>query len=272
MQVEVNGDNGRVADMTTGLPLAADVLARRQRLPIKFAPVELAGSVIRLQPLDVGRDAEPLFVRSNGRPATLGKRTVGSYDADALVWRYLFSGPFAAVDEMAIYLRSQVEAANGLCLCVFDQATNSQIGVANFMNNAPEHLKVELGGIWYSPVAQRAGANTEATYLMLRHAFGLGYRRLEWKCDSLNARSRHAAERMGFTFEGIQEAHFIIKGRNRDTAWFRILDHEWPAVKEHLEGLLVRPRQSWDEAFRQMAAAGNDQLLDGDASPTAWDR
>ena len=225
-------------DLTTGQPLAAHVLARRLQLPLKVAPVTLAGSLVRLEPLEVGRDAEPLYARSNGRPARLGERTVGSYDADALVWRYLFSGPFATLDEMATYLHGQVEAANGLCLCVFDQATNSQIGVVNFMSNVPEHLKVELGGIWYSPLAQRTGANAEATYLMLQHAFGLGYRRLEWKCDALNARSRHAAERMGFRFEGVQEAHFIIKGRNRDTAWFRILDHEWPAVKKLLEGLL----------------------------------
>ena len=121
------------------------------------------------------------------------------------------------------------------------RATGGQVGVVNFMNNLPEHLKVELGGIWYSPLAQRTGANAEATYLMLRHAFALGYRRVEWKCDALNARSRHAALRMGFTFEGIQDAHFIIKDRNRDTAWFRILDSEWPAVRAHLERLLSAP-------------------------------
>ena len=102
----------------------------------------------------------------------------------------------------------------------------------------PAHLRIELGSIWYSPLAQRTGANTEATYLMLGHAFDLGYRRVECKCDTLNQRSRNAALRMGFTFEGIQEAHYIVKGRNRDTAWFRILDHEWPAVKVRLEGLL----------------------------------
>jgi RimJ/RimL family protein N-acetyltransferase len=104
----------------------------------------------------------------------------------------------------------------------------------------PEHLKVELGSIWYSPLAQRTGANTEATYLMLRHAFGLGYRRVEWKCDALNERSRRAALRMGFAFEGVQEYHYIVKGRNRDTAWFRILDREWPTVKILLERLLDR--------------------------------
>jgi RimJ/RimL family protein N-acetyltransferase len=106
------------------------------------------------------------------------------------------------------------------------------------MSNFPEHLKIELGNIWYTPLVQGTGANHEATYLMLRHAFGLGYRRVEWKCDALNARSRHTAERMGFTFEGIQQAHFIVKDRNRDTAWFRILDHEWPAVEARLRAMM----------------------------------
>ncbi len=105
------------------------------------------------------------------------------------------------------------------------------------MNDVPAHLKIELGNIWYSPIAQRTNANLEATYRPLKHAFTLGYRRVEWKCDSLNERSRRALG-MGFKFEGIQEHHFIIKARNRDTAWFRILDYEWERVKLHLEELL----------------------------------
>jgi len=107
-------------------------------------------------------------------------------------------------------------------------------------NNFPNHLKVELGNIWYSPLVQRTKANLEATYLLLQHAFNLGYRRVEWKCDALNLRSRKAALRMGFKFEGIQESHFIIKGRNRDTAWFRILDSEWPEVEKLLLALLEK--------------------------------
>jgi RimJ/RimL family protein N-acetyltransferase len=131
-----------------------------------------------------------------------------------------------------------VEAPNALCLCVFDLASSQPIGVTNFMNNAPADLKIELGGIWYSPVMQRTGANTEATYLMLKHAFGLGYRRLEWKCHDQNERSRQSALRMGFTFEGMQESHMIVKDRSRDTAWFRILATEWPEVEAMLEALL----------------------------------
>jgi len=176
------------------------ILARRAQLPLKPATATLTGRRIRLAPLVVERDAPALFAVSNGDPITIGHRTVGAYDADALVWRYLSGGPFATLDDFAASLHRQVEAPNALCLCVFDLASNRQIGVTNLMNNVPADLKIELGGIWYSPVMQRTGANTEATYLMLKHAFGLGYRRLEWKCHDHNERSRQSALRMGFTF------------------------------------------------------------------------
>lgn len=222
-------------DVSPGERFPDEVLARRTALPLKPAPVTLEGAAVRLAPLDLARDVEALHAVSNGQPATLGARTIAAYDADAVIWRFMHGGPFAGAAELATYLGAQVEAPNGLCLCVFDLPTGRPVGVTNFMNNVPEHLKVELGGIWYSPLAQRTGANAEAASLMLRHAFALGYRRVEWKCDARNARSRAAALRLGFTFEGVQEAHFIIKGRNRDTAWFRILDHEWPAVRARRE-------------------------------------
>lgn len=219
-------------------PLPAEMLARCKLLPRKPASVSLAGHYVRLEPLSVERDAEPLFEMSNGQPVTLGTRSVEAYDADALIWRFMFDDPFDTVTDLATRLQVQVDAPNGLCLCVFDVASDRQVGVTNFMNNSPADLKIELGGIWYNPVVQRTPANTEATYLMLQHAFELGYRRLEWKCHSANERSRRAALRMGFKFEGIQENHMIVKGRSRDTAWFRILDSEWPEVKAHLEALL----------------------------------
>ena len=106
------------------------------------------------------------------------------------------------------------------------------------MNNIPSHLKIELGGIWYSPIVQKSFANTEATYLMLKNCFKLSYRRVEWKCHSLNERSCKAALRMGFKFEGIQESHMIAKNCNRDTAWFRVLDSEWLELKPNVEQLL----------------------------------
>jgi RimJ/RimL family protein N-acetyltransferase len=227
-----------------GAPLPPEVLARREALPLKVAPAELVGSRVRLVPLDLERDAEALFAISDGRPVSLGDRAVDAYDADALVWRYLGAGPFADAAALAAWLRLQVEAPDGLCLCVREAATDRPVGVLNFMTNLPAHLKVELGNIWLGPAAQGTGAIREAAFLMLEHAFGLGYRRVEWKCDALNQRSRRTALRLGFTFEGIQAAHYIVKGRNRDTAWFRLLDHEWPAARAALMADLSRPHQS----------------------------
>lgn len=219
-------------------PLPDSVLERRKNLPVKVAPIILEGRYVRLVPLDLEAHTDTLYGISNGSPISIGNRSIGAYDAEAIIWRYMNGGPFANADEMRSYLRGSVDAPNGLAMCTIDHELNHPVGVATYMNNFPEHLKVELGSIWYSPIAQRTKANLEATYLMLKHAFDLGYRRLEWKCNALNERSRQAALKMGFKFEGIQEAHFIIKGCNRDTAWFRILDSEWSTAKALLENLL----------------------------------
>ncbi len=226
-------------DFQLGSELPDTTISRARQLLEKPSPVTLEGSIIRLVPLDLDKDSEPLFAVSNGNPIHLGERSLPTpYDADQVIWRYMSHGPFTSASDLRMFLKTQVDAPNGLCLCVRDKATDQPIGAFNYMNNHPNHLKVELGNIWYSPIAQRTGANLEATYLTLAHAFALGYRRLEWKCDSLNQRSRKSALRMGFRFEGIQEQHFIVKGRNRDTAWYRILDVEWENAKRSLEALL----------------------------------
>jgi RimJ/RimL family protein N-acetyltransferase len=217
-----------------GPTLADDVLARRSTLPLKPAPGTLTGSIVELVPLDLERHVEALHAASDGRPCRWGEREVGAYDPDELVWRYMPGGPFPDAVALAAYLEALVAAPDGLCLCVTDAGSGQPLGAVNYQANLPQHLKVELGNIWYSPPTQGTAVNTEATYLLLDHAFALGYRRVEWKCDAFNRRSRKAAERIGFTFEGIQDAHYIVKGRNRDTAWFRILDSEWPAVRERL--------------------------------------
>lgn len=229
-----------MAEPGLGTPLDEAVLARRQTLPVKPDAVTLTGQLVQLRPLDLDQDLSTLFAISNGEPASLGTASVDAYDAERLIWRYMSAGPFADAEGLAGWLRGQENTPNTRVLTVVQLASGQPIGTVSYMANMPEHLKVELGSIWYSPLVQRAGANTEATYLMLKHAFELGYRRVEWKCDALNARSRKAALGMGFKFEGIQEAHYIIKGRNRDTAWFRILDREWPAVRELLESKLAR--------------------------------
>jgi RimJ/RimL family protein N-acetyltransferase len=118
------------------------------------------------------------------------------------------------------------------------------------MRIVPEHGVIEIGHIWFAPALQHTRRATEAIYLMARHAFDdLGYRRLEWKCDSLNEPSRRAAERFGFVYEGVFRQHMVVKGRNRDTAWFSIVDGEWPTVRAAFEAWLAR--ENFDAEGRQ---------------------
>ena len=191
-------------------------------LPRKPAPVVLEGERIRLRPLVAG-DVEPLHAISCGAPVRIGGRSVEAYDPDERIWRFMSGGPFASAGDLGAWL-ARHDGPDSLPLTVLEDG--HPIGVACFLANAPEHLRIELGAIWYSPVAQGTGANREATRLMLEHAFGLGYRRVEWKCDARNERSRRAALGMGFRFEGIFEAHMIVKGERRDTAWYRMLAGE----------------------------------------------
>ncbi len=217
--------------------LPDDTLNRRQHLPLKPAPASLAGHFVRLEPLEA-RHSAALFAHSNGSAIELAGAAFPAYDADELIWRYLFDGPFTDFAAFEQYIAASVAGVDRLALCVVEQLSNAPVGIVNLMSNVPAHLRIELGGIWYSPVVQRTQANLESTYLMLSHCFGLGYRRVEWKCHSRNERSRRSALRMGFTFEGIQEHHMIIKGQSRDTAWFRLLAPEWPLVRERLELML----------------------------------
>jgi RimJ/RimL family protein N-acetyltransferase len=227
-----------MTDFPVNPPLAEAVLAKRETLPTKPAPVTLTGRYVRLQPLDITQDVALLHARSNGQATSLGAKTIEPYDADKLIWRYMSGGVFDSADALAAWLQRQADAVDGQPFTVFDMASDSPIGVANLMSNVPAHLSIELGNIWYSPLVQKTGANTEATYLMLKHVFELGYRRVVWKCDALNQRSREVAVKLGFQFEGIHEQHYIIKNRNRDTAWFRLLDSEWDSVRQMLEAKL----------------------------------
>ncbi|MEO6775301.1 MAG: GNAT family protein [Kofleriaceae bacterium] len=216
------------ADLPPPTPcLPTELLARRDALPVKPAPVVLRGALVIVEPLDLEADLDALHAISNGEPFTLGARTVTGYDPEARVWRYMSGGPFATELALRAWLEHQTLAADGRPFVVRDAPTGTPLGVANLIANQPHHLKIELGSIWYGPIAQGTGASREATRLLLDHVFALGYRRAEWKCDARNAASRRAALRYGFRFEGVQDAHLIIKDRNRDTAWYRMLDHEW---------------------------------------------
>ena len=222
---------GMVASTTVLEWLPDDVLARRAQLPAKPAPVVLAGERVELRPIDPERDCEPLHAVSNGRPFALGERRVEAYDPDVVIWRWMKGAAHRDAAELRRYLEPWTHNPDTLMMTVRDRPTDTPIGVACFMSNRPDDLKIELGHIWYGPIAQATGAAREATRLMCDHAFGLGYLRVEWKCDVLNERSRRAALSYGFAFEGIQQAHSIVKGRSRDTAWFRMLRADWMAAR-----------------------------------------
>lgn len=219
-------------------PLAAEQLERRAALPlIPPFPEALESAHIRLEPVNPARHGERLYAAANGSGAN---GEPGAYDPDQMIWRYMFGGPYPDLTSFRAYVDGLAAMTNGLALCVIDRTSGAPIGIATYCANLPEMLRIELGGIWYTPRFQRSFANTETIYLMLRHAFEeLGYRRLEWKCDAANARSRAAALRLGFRFEGVFRQHMIIKGRNRDTAWFAMLDSEWPEVRQQLERVIA---------------------------------
>jgi RimJ/RimL family protein N-acetyltransferase len=206
------------------------------------ARTPLEGRFVTLVPVDPATHAHGLFASSHD----------GSAEAERM-WTYLPYGPWPDEAAMRTWVDRLPASEDPLFLTVIERATGDPVGIVTFMSVDPAMRHVELGNIWYSPRAQRTRANTESVYLMLRDAFDvLGNRRVEWKCDSLNARSRTAAERLGFTFEGVFRQHMIIKGRNRDTAWYSMLDHEWPGVRPNFERWL---EQDPPPSLRELNAA-----------------
>ena len=186
--------------------------------------IRYEGRFVTLAPLSPDADLQPLYACSHG-----------TAEREQL-WTYLGYGPFADVNAMRQWLIRCWQSADPLFFAVCAGETDAPVGMATFLNIVPEARRVELGHIWYSPDAQRTRVNTETIYLMLCETFDEhAYRRAEWKCDSLNQRSRSAALRLGFKYEGIFRQHLVVKGRNRDTAWFSMLDSEWPAVKRNME-------------------------------------
>lgn len=154
------------------------------------------------------------------------------------IWTYLAVGPFADPAGLNAWLRDLNDDPGSVphALCLHD---GRPVGIASYLRLDHHNGSVEVGGIAMSAELQRTTASTEAMYLMMRHVFDdLGYRRYEWKCDSLNAPSRRAAERLGFTYEGRFRNALVYKGRNRDTDWFSITDDEWPAIRTALEAWL----------------------------------
>ena len=172
---------------------------------------------MRLEPVDAARHATRLFDSARG--------------ADA-IWNHLAYGPFESQGLFTRWLEERAASHDPLFYAIVDRASGDARGMASLMRFAPADGVIEVGHIWLSPALQRTRQATEAIFLLAAHAFDdLGNRRLEWKCNSLNVASRRAAERFGFTYEGTFRQHMVVKGRNRDTAWFSITDGEWPAVR-----------------------------------------
>lgn len=177
----------------------------------------LEGAYARLERLDADRQAAMLY------PAYL--------DADA-VWDYLPYGPFSSAAQYHQWVRDAAEKDDPMFFAVQNRDTGAWEGVASYLRITPDMGTIEVGHINFSPALQGTRAATDAMFLMMQWAFEAGYRRYEWKCDALNMPSRRAAQRLGLSYEGIFRQAAVVKGRNRDTAWFAAIDAEWPALRE----------------------------------------
>lgn len=188
---------------------------------------------VRLVPLDVDRDGGALWAATLGGPP--------GFD----LFRYqLATGPFPDEASFRVYLRAKAGRSSEVTYTVVRKKTGLPVGLLSLLNIRPDHGVIEVGSIWYGPSAQRSEVNTHALFLVMTQVFDhLGYRRLEWKCHSENRPSREAALRLGFRFEGTFRQHFWDKGANRDTAWYALVDGEWPSVKQRfVTTLLAGPR------------------------------
>lgn len=201
----------------------------------------LPGRWIRLDPVSVAHHGVSLY------------NSFATSDPAGDVWTWMpNSGPFADQATFLNWLKDREAARDPWFYAYVKRDTGESLGMGAFMRPDPANGVIEIGNIWMSPPLQRTRESTEAIYLMIRHAFDdLGVRRLEWKCDALNAPSRAAALRFGFEFEGIFRQHMIIKGRNRDTAWFAIIDKDWPAIRKGFEAWLSEA--NFDEGGQQKA-------------------
>lgn len=222
--------------MTRDLPLGEKVDWKRAQPPRRRS---LRGEHVLLRAFDPAPDAQQLFAVSHPP------------DGDPSIWTYLPDGPYRSAEQLRDTLAFASGSLDPFHFAIVPEAHARPLGQAAYLRIAPDSGSIEIGHIWFARELQRTTAATEAIFLLLSHAFDeLRYRRVEWKCDALNAASRRAAERFGFTFEGVFRKHLVIKGRNRDTAWFSIVDEEWPAVRAGFERWLAP--ESFDRGGAQL--------------------
>jgi RimJ/RimL family protein N-acetyltransferase len=199
-------------------------------LPSGNAPERrpLDGNLVRLEPLDPDAHGEGLYAASHKDEEAKG------------VWTYLPDGPFEDLASFKQWVRRMVKEPDRLFYAFRDKQSERLGGMGTYLDIRPAMGSIEIGYIWFAPFLQRTRQATEALFLMLRYAFDeLKYRRMQWRCNALNEKSRSAALRLGFTFEGIFYQHMVVKGHNRDTAWYSMLDCEWPRIRGNFEGWLA---------------------------------
>jgi RimJ/RimL family protein N-acetyltransferase len=222
--------------MNSERPLGPTIPTHPARRPERRA---LAGRFVTLVPL-APEHADDLF-------AAVGR------EANAWAWDYMPDGPFPEPQPFREHIARKAQDLDASFYAILDNASGKAIGHAALMRIDAPNRVIETGNIMFSPAMQRTPGATESMYLLARAVFDeLGYRRYEWKCNDLNAPSKRAAERFGFTFEGVFRQHMIVKGRNRDTAWFSMLDSEWPAIKAAFEAWLAP--ENFDSEGRQKRA------------------
>jgi RimJ/RimL family protein N-acetyltransferase len=207
---------GVFADQPIGPPVDVRPAKRPER-------VTLTGRHVALVPLDADAHADALFPLANG----------GDRDR---VWTYLADGPYADAAAFKASIAAKAKSEDPLFFAVIDKASGAPVGYQTLMRIDAANRAIEIGNVVYTPTMQRSIGATEAQYLFAAYVFDtLGYRRYEWKCNDLNSPSKRAAVRLGFTFEGVFRQHLIVKGRNRDTAWFSMLDGDWPLRRAAFE-------------------------------------
>lgn len=177
----------------------------------------IVGTYCRLEPLNSAQHSKDLWCAYGA-------------DTEDRIWTYLPYGPFITPLALAQWLTHHSASNDPLFFAIIDTSSGKALGIATYLRIQPEIGVIEVGHINFSPALQKTTAATEAMYLMMKHAFDLGYRRYEWKCDNLNLGSKRAAQRLGFNYDGLFKQAAIYKNRNRDTAWFSILDVQWPAL------------------------------------------
>ena len=199
-----------------GQPVGAAVAGWKP--PARPSREAMQGALCRVEPLDPQRHGKSLYEANR-------------LDTEGRNWTYLSYGPFERFDGYQAWLAESAASSDPLFFAIVDQASGNAVGVASYTRIDPRSGSIEVGHLNFSPLLQGRPAATEAMYLMMEQAFGLGYRRYEWKANALNAPSRRAAERLGFSFEGIFRQAAVHKGRNRDTAWYAVIDRDWPALR-----------------------------------------